>query len=71
MGVKPDVELAKQCGLEIGQTGGIRVDDQMRTSDAAIFAVGDAVEVRDFVTSAAALSRWQDQPIARGESRPT
>jgi len=55
LGVKPDVELAKQCGLEIGTTGGIRVDDQMRTSDAAIFAVGDAVEVRDFVTGAPAL----------------
>jgi rhodanese-related sulfurtransferase len=55
MGVKPDVELAKQCGLEIGPTGGIRVDDQMRTSDAAILAVGDAVEVRDFVTGAPAL----------------
>ncbi|MGD0654769.1 MAG: FAD-dependent oxidoreductase [Thermoguttaceae bacterium] len=55
LGVKPDVELAVQCGLEIGPTGGIRVDDQMRTSDAVIFAVGDAVEVRDFVTGAPAL----------------
>jgi rhodanese-related sulfurtransferase len=55
LGVKPDVELAVQCGLEIGPTGGIRVDDQMRTSDAAIFAVGDAVEVRDFVTGAPVL----------------
>jgi len=55
LGVKPDVELAVQCGLEIGPTGGIRVDDRMRTSDAAIFAVGDAVEVRDFVTAAPAL----------------
>jgi NADPH-dependent 2,4-dienoyl-CoA reductase/sulfur reductase-like enzyme/rhodanese-related sulfurtransferase len=55
LGVKPDVQLAKQCGLAIGPTGGIRVDDQMRTSDAAIFAVGDAVEVRDFVTGSPAL----------------
>jgi NADPH-dependent 2,4-dienoyl-CoA reductase/sulfur reductase-like enzyme/rhodanese-related sulfurtransferase len=55
LGVKPDVQLAKQCGLKIGPTGGIRVDDQMRTSDEAIFAVGDAVEVRDFVTGAPAL----------------
>ena len=36
--------------LEIGARGGIRVDEQMRTSDPNIFAVGDAVEVRDFVT---------------------
>ena len=55
LGVKPDVELARQCGLEIGVTGGIRVDDQMRTNDAAILAVGDAVEVRDFVTGKPAL----------------
>ena len=38
------------AGIEIGERGGIRVDDQMRTSDPDIFAVGDAVEVRDFVT---------------------
>jgi NADPH-dependent 2,4-dienoyl-CoA reductase/sulfur reductase-like enzyme/rhodanese-related sulfurtransferase len=55
IGVKPDVKLALDAGLEIGSTGGIRVDDQMRTSDPAIFAVGDAVEVRDFVTGQPAL----------------
>ena len=55
VGVKPDVQLARAAGLEIGPTGGIRVDDQMRTSDPAIFAVGDAVEVRDFVTGLPAL----------------
>lgn len=49
-GVRPDARLAREAGLEIGETGGVRVDDQMRTSDPAIFAVGDAVEVRDFVT---------------------
>ncbi len=50
LGVKPDVRLAQQAGLEIGITGGIRVDEQMRTSDPHIFAVGDAVETIDFVT---------------------
>ncbi len=50
VGVKPDVDLARDAGLEIGALGGIRVDEQMRTSDAAIWAVGDAVEVRDVVT---------------------
>jgi NADPH-dependent 2,4-dienoyl-CoA reductase/sulfur reductase-like enzyme/rhodanese-related sulfurtransferase len=49
-GVRPDVGLARNAGLEIGPTGGIHVDDQMRTSDPAIFAVGDAVEVRAFVS---------------------
>jgi NADPH-dependent 2,4-dienoyl-CoA reductase/sulfur reductase-like enzyme/rhodanese-related sulfurtransferase len=50
LGVRPDTKLAKMAGLEIGERGGIRVDDQMRTSNSDIFAVGDAVEVRDFVT---------------------
>ena len=42
--------LAKNAGLEIGALGGIRVDDQMHTSDPDIFAVGDAVEVKDSIT---------------------
>jgi NADPH-dependent 2,4-dienoyl-CoA reductase/sulfur reductase-like enzyme/rhodanese-related sulfurtransferase len=50
LGVRPDTTLAKTAGLEIGQRGGIRVDEQMRTSNPDIFAVGDAVEVKDFVT---------------------
>jgi rhodanese-related sulfurtransferase len=50
IGVRPETALAKAAGLEIGQRGGIRVDDQMRTSDPDIFAVGDAVEVKDYVT---------------------
>jgi NADPH-dependent 2,4-dienoyl-CoA reductase/sulfur reductase-like enzyme/rhodanese-related sulfurtransferase len=50
IGVRPETSLAKTAGLEIGQRGGIRVDEQMRTSDPDIFAVGDAVEVKDFVT---------------------
>lgn len=50
LGVRPDTTLAKMAGLEIGERGGIRVDDQMRTSDPDIFAVGDAIEVKDFVT---------------------
>lgn len=50
MGVRPDVTLARMAGIEIGALGGIRVNEQMRTSDPNIFAVGDAVEVRDHVT---------------------
>jgi NADPH-dependent 2,4-dienoyl-CoA reductase/sulfur reductase-like enzyme len=50
LGVRPDTALAKAAGLEIGERGGIRVDDRMRTSNPDIFAVGDAIEVRDFVT---------------------
>jgi rhodanese-related sulfurtransferase len=50
IGVRPESWLAKEAGLEIGARGGIRVDDQMRTSDPDIFAVGDAIEVKDCVT---------------------
>ncbi len=50
MGVRSDTTLAKMAEIEIGEHGGIRVDEHMRTSDPDIFAVGDAVEVRDFVT---------------------
>jgi rhodanese-related sulfurtransferase len=47
IGVRPENWLAKNAGLTIGALGGIRVDDQMRTSDPDIFAVGDAVEIKD------------------------
>ncbi len=50
IGVKPENRLARESGLEIGRLGGIKVDAGMRTSDKHIYAVGDAVEVRDFLT---------------------
>ena len=50
IGVRPDTALAKAADLEIGERGGIRVDEHMRTSDPDIFAVGDAIEVKDFMT---------------------
>jgi NADPH-dependent 2,4-dienoyl-CoA reductase/sulfur reductase-like enzyme/peroxiredoxin family protein/rhodanese-related sulfurtransferase/TusA-related sulfurtransferase len=49
IGVKPDTKLAVQAGLVLGERGGILVDDRMRTSQADVFAVGDAIEVTDFV----------------------
>jgi NADPH-dependent 2,4-dienoyl-CoA reductase/sulfur reductase-like enzyme/rhodanese-related sulfurtransferase len=59
IGVRPEITLAKGASLEIGQLGGIRVNDQMRTSDERIWAVGDAVEVRDFVSG-----EWSLFPLA-------
>lgn len=55
IGVKPESRLAKEAGLAVGQTGGILVDAHMRTSNSDIYAVGDAVEVKDFVSGNAAL----------------
>ena len=50
VGVRPENRLAMEAGLEVGPRGGIRVNDHMQTSDPDIYAVGDAAEVRDFVT---------------------
>jgi NADPH-dependent 2,4-dienoyl-CoA reductase/sulfur reductase-like enzyme/rhodanese-related sulfurtransferase len=50
IGVRPENRLAVEAGLEVGPRGGIRVDEHMRTIDPNIYAVGDAVEVRHFVT---------------------
>lgn len=55
IGVRPETKLARDAGLEIGQLGGIYTNEMMQTSDAAIYAVGDAVEVQDFVTGKATL----------------
>ncbi len=50
LGVRPNTKLAAAAGLTIGERGGIVTDDHMRTSDPDIYAVGDAVEVKDFNT---------------------
>jgi NADPH-dependent 2,4-dienoyl-CoA reductase/sulfur reductase-like enzyme/peroxiredoxin family protein/rhodanese-related sulfurtransferase/TusA-related sulfurtransferase len=49
IGVRPENKLAKDAGLAVGARGGIIVDEMMQTSDPDIYAVGDAVEVEDFV----------------------
>lgn len=50
LGVRPETSLASNAGLALGSTGGIEVDEHMRTSDPHIWAVGDAVQVRNVVT---------------------
>lgn len=64
MGVKPESSLAKAAGLEIGSRGGIRVNERMQTSDPAIYAVGDVVEVRDVITG-----EWSLIPLAGPANR--
>lgn len=49
IGVKPETTLAKNAGLEIGETGGILVNEFMQTSDENIYAVGDAIEVANYI----------------------
>lgn len=55
IGVRPETKLAKDARLAIGERGGITVNDYMQTSDADIYALGDAVEVRHLVTGQPAL----------------
>lgn len=50
VGVRPETALAKDCGILCNQRGSIMVDSHMKTNVTDIFAVGDAVEVTDFVT---------------------
>ena len=44
IGVRPNTTLARDAGLELGKTGGIRVDEYLETSEPGIYAVGDAIE---------------------------
>jgi rhodanese-related sulfurtransferase len=64
IGVRPETKLAKDAGLALGNRGGISVDNAMRTSDARIWAVGDAVETRDVITG-----EWNVVPLAGPANR--
>ena len=55
IGVKPEIKLAKEAGLTIGDLGGIKVNERLQTSDPNIYAVGDVIEVKHLVTGQAAL----------------
>lgn len=55
IGVRPEISLAKQAGLEIGLLGGIKTNAHLQTSDPFIYAVGDAIEELDFVTGQATI----------------
>ncbi|WP_404974075.1 FAD-dependent oxidoreductase [Vibrio campbellii] len=50
IGVRPETKLAQEAGLQIGSLSGIYTNEYMQTSDPSIYAVGDAVEEKDFVT---------------------
>lgn len=50
VGVKPETQIAKDAGIAVNERGSIIVDEHMQTSEKDIYAVGDAVEITDFVT---------------------
>lgn len=55
IGIRPNSELANEAGLLLNERGGIVVDDHMKTSDPDIYALGDAVEVVDYVNGTKAM----------------
>ncbi|MFN6049628.1 MAG: FAD-dependent oxidoreductase, partial [Planctomycetia bacterium] len=50
IGVQPESKLAREAGLEVNKRGAIRVQDTLQTNDPAIYAIGDAIEVKDVVS---------------------
>jgi CoA-disulfide reductase len=55
IGVRPENELAKTAGLELGERGGIIINEYLQTSNEDIYAVGDAVEVVDYINGTKAM----------------
>lgn len=55
VGVRPETALAKACGIRLNSRGSIVVDSSMKTNLPNIYAVGDAVEVKDFITNSPAF----------------
>lgn len=64
LGVRPETKLGKEAGLKIGEKGGYRVDDFLQTNIPHIWAIGDAIEVHDFVTG-----DWTLIPLAGPANR--
>jgi len=71
VGVRPASGLARDAGLDLGPTGAIRVDDDQRTSDPHIWAVGDAVEVTHAITGTTGPVPLAGPPTARAGAQPT
>ena len=65
IGMRPDVQLATDAGIALGETGGIRVDEMMRTSAPHIYACGDCAESTDLLTAQPALHLFWE-PAQRG-----
>ncbi len=66
-GVKPEVRLAKDAGIKLGVTGGVKVDQHLRTSASYVFAAGDCVETRNSITGEPTLSQLATTAIKMGK----
>ncbi len=66
IGVIPNVRLAREAGITIGQTGGIEVNEYMQTSNPDIYAVGDCVETVNRITGRKVLAPYGDLANLQG-----
>ena len=66
IGVSPNIKLAKESGLKIGELGGIDVNEYMQTSDSDIYAVGDCVETVNRITGKKVLAPYGDLANLQG-----
>jgi CoA-disulfide reductase len=64
VGVQPESDLAKEAGLELGVRGAIKVSPTLQTSDPSIYAIGDAIEVHDYINGQPTVV-----PLAWGANR--
>jgi NADPH-dependent 2,4-dienoyl-CoA reductase/sulfur reductase-like enzyme len=69
IGVKPNADLARAAGLQVGVTSGIKVNESLQTSDPDIYAVGDCAESMDLVTGKPC--RWDQRPTNRAAWLPS
>lgn len=65
-GVRPNVQLARESGLQVGELGGIVVDEYMATSDPDIYAAGDCVEIKHLITGKNVLAPMGDLANLQG-----
>ena len=68
VGIRPNVELAKEAGLDVGATGGIKVNEYMQTSDPDIFAAGDCIETINLVTGKPTLTPFGSAANKQGRA---
>ncbi len=66
IGVKPNIRLAREAGIEIGELGGIKVNRYMQTSDEDVYAAGDCVEVENLITEKNVLAPYGDLANLQG-----
>jgi len=66
-GVRPEVKLAKEAGIRLGETGGIKVDERMLTSSGGVYAAGDCAETFCAITKRPALSQLSTAAIQMGK----